>query len=180
MNRKTPQRWVKLLGLALMGATAAMPAPAETELKAAFLYNFIQYVEWPSGKVPANEVFPLCFLGGNPFSDAFDVLQQNKATHPRLLLKDVRLEEAGKSCRMLYIAASMQPKLPRILAALAGSGVLTVADTEGFAESGVMINLVSRQRNLRFQINWQSAKRDGLQISAQLLRLAEKVYGVDS
>jgi hypothetical protein len=163
-----------------MGISAVAAAPPEIELKAAFLYNFIQYVEWPAGKLPQDEAFPLCFLGGNPFSDAFDAVQEKKAARLRLNLKEVRLEDAAKACRMLYIGASQQSKLPRVLAALAGSGVLTVADTEGYAEAGVMINLVTRQRNLRFQINLQSARRDGLQISAHLLRLAEKVFGVDS
>lgn len=145
------------------------------ELKAAFLYNFIQYVTWPDTKENTGE-FNLCLLGKNPFGVALQALQGKTALNLPLKVKELRQVGEAQSCHLLFISASEQARLPDIVAALQGGGVLTVSDTEGDAEAGVVINFVLRQNKLRFAINPDAAKSNGLRISAHLLRLAEIVH----
>ncbi|BBL71248.1 YfiR family protein [Methylogaea oryzae] len=165
------------------GANRTDPAPAADAeggypLKAAFLFNFIQYVEWPDNKQGGAE-FALCVLGQNPFGASLQPLQSKTALGLPVVVKEIRQASESHRCHMLFIAESERPQLPKVLADLAGAGVLTVGDADGYAEAGVMIGFVVRQHKLRFAINLDAAKNGNVRISAHLLRLAEIVRNAD-
>ncbi len=160
-----------------LAATLAAPgqdgAPTEYQVKAAFLYNFGKFVEWPPGALPADS-FAICVLGEDPFGPELDRLIEGKSVHGKKLgaHRLGRAEEAGK-CQVLFVSASENGRLAHILASVRGRSVLTVGDTEGFAHRGGIINFRLVENKVRFEINLDAAERAGLTVSSQLLKLAK-------
>ena len=158
---------------AAMPAIAAQAQPSEYEVKAAFVHNIAKFVEWPA--VPASGLARLCLLGEDPSGGAFDMLQGKPIGGLRWEVVKVDAGNGLKACRVLFIAPSERADLGRILAKMEGSPVLTVGDTDGYAEQGVMVNFYPEGGRVRFEINRAAAARAGLAISSQLLRLARLV-----
>jgi hypothetical protein len=169
-----PARWL-LLALALARPEGAAQVP-EYRLKAEFLERFTRFIEWPEKAVPPSAPFTICLYGANPFEDALDDL----AAHRKIKERDVKvrvvksLPEAD-ACQVLFIPAAQKESLERILLATVGKPVLTVGDTEGFAERGVLVNFYLQESNVRFEVNDAAARRAGLEISSRLLKLARVV-----
>ena len=159
---------------AAMSAIAAQAQPSEYEVKAAFIHNIVKFVEWP-GASPASGHARLCLLGEDPSGGAFDMLQGKPIRGLRWEVVKVDAGNGLKACRVLFIAASERADLGRILAGMGDSPVLTVGDTAGYAERGVMVNFYPEDNRVRFEINRAAAARAGLVISSQLLRLARVV-----
>ncbi len=150
---------------------AAEPLP-EYSVKALFLYNFLKFTEWPEG--PRKE-FGVCVLGSDPFGDALDAIE-GKTAHglPVRVRRDMTAERA-KECALVFINEPDRPRLLRTLRLLEGFSVLTVAEHEGFVNSGGMIGLEIRDSRVQFQINVRATGKGNLKISAQLLKLARQV-----
>jgi hypothetical protein len=152
-------------------------SPSEYQLKAAFLYNFARFVEWPPAAF-ADPSSPMLIgiLGQNPFGDALDmtISGKNINNHPLKKVEIRSLAEVTNNCHILFISASEKKRLPEILAALRGASVLTVGETDRFTENGGMINFVLEGTKIRFQINDAEAKRAGLKVSSKLLSLATR------
>ena len=178
--------WISGLILALLLATengrGQAPSSSEYqikvyELKAAFLYNFAQFVDWPPAAF-ADAASPLVIgvLGDNPFGDLLEKTIRGKTLNNRRLeTKPIRsLAEATNNCHMLFISSSEKDRLPEIFATLRGTRILTVGETPGFTETGGMINFVMEGGKIRFQINDAAAKSAGLKISSKLLNLASR------
>jgi len=154
---------------------SAQPAqPSEYQVKAAFLFNFAKFVEWPPATFP-DDKSPLCIgvLGANPFGVDLERFVRDKTIngHP-LIVRECHTVEDGKKCQILFVSASEAKQLPDILKGLQGANVLTVGETDGFIESGGIVNFVSEANKIRFQINDAVAKSAGLKISSKLLSLA--------
>jgi hypothetical protein len=173
-------RATRFLGLSLillLGAgrgRAQESQPTEYQLKAAFLFNFAKFIEWPPQAFAASSSpLVLGVLGTNSFGGDFDKILRGKALNDRpLVVREVLPPERGTNCHILFISASHKPRLPEILKGLRGSSVLTVGETDGFIEAGGMINFVPEGNKIRFQINDTAAKQAGLKISSKLLSLA--------
>lgn len=171
-------RRLSFLLLLLFGvARAATPAPPEYQLKAVFLFNFAQFIEWPAEAFAApNTPLVIGVLGKDPFDTQLDdtVRDEVVAGHP---LEIRRFKEAGEidRCHILFISRSESERLPSVLAELRGRSILTVGDTEGYALRGVMIRFVSEKNRIRLRINLDAAKAAGLVVSSKLLRPAEIV-----
>ncbi len=157
---------------ACLSAQAQAPAPTEYQVKAAFLYNFGKFVEWPPGTL-ADSSFAICVLGDDPFGPALDQVIEGKSVHGKKLVAHRlgRIEEAGK-CHVLFVSSSENGRLSQVLTSLRGRRVLTVGDTEGFAHRGGIINFRLVENKVRFEINLDAAERAGLTVSSQLLKLA--------
>jgi hypothetical protein len=153
------------------------PAPAEYQLKAAFVYNFIKFVEWPSTERSTSDTLRVCILGEVPAAAPFDDLNGQEALGRRLSVSVLRSLHEARSCQVLFVAASQSARLTEVLATLGGAPVLTIGDTEGYARRGVMINMFLENKRVRFEINAETARSAGLRISTKLLKLASKVYG---
>ena len=156
------------------GAGADAP-PSEYRIKAAFIYHFSQFVDWPQNTFAApDSPFIIGVLGENPFGADLEQTIHGKSmgTHPLVVRFLGSSDEAATQCKMLFISSSMQKQFPRIMAGLAASGTLTVGESDKFNESGGMIQFVMEGTKIRFRINEDAAQQAGLKISAKLLSLA--------
>jgi YfiR/HmsC-like len=167
-----------LLGLLLLRGGIAVDAqedsqPTEYQIKAAFIFNFAKFVEWPSAAFPKpSSPIVVGVLGDNPFNDALEKTIQNKTVdeHPVIIMQ-FRTAAEATNCHILFISNSEKLRLPQILKQLNGRSVLTVGEMPGFTEAGGMINFVLEGTKIRFQINNDAAVNAGLKISAKLLGL---------
>lgn len=158
-------------------AAAQTPASQEYRVKAAFLFNFAHFVEWPTNAFPTAES-PLIIgvVGNDPFGAVLDEIVRGESVngHPMIVQRYRRGEEI-KTCHILFISASERNQMPEILALLKGRSVLTVGDMEGFAQAGGMIRFLTEKNKIRFRINLEAAKAAHLTISSKLLKAAEVV-----
>jgi hypothetical protein len=171
-----------LAGLVLGGANiaAGQTAPVrEYQVKAVFLFNFAQFVEWPPEAFP-DVSMPLIIgvLGDDPFGKVLDETVQGESIRGRILVtrRWKRAEDVDR-CHILFISPSEAPHMEQILGSLAGRHILTVSDTEDFARQGGMIRLFAENKRTRLKINLDAAKVAGLVISSKLLRPAEIISG---
>jgi YfiR/HmsC-like len=152
-------------------ARAADDLP-EYRLKAAFLYNFALFTEWPA---EVGGTLHLCVFGPDPFGAELDGLQ-GKAVGERSLAIQRKVGIDGlKGCQIVFIAAAAGSQLPRVLEALDGHPVLTVADSAGSARQGVALNMSLAQNRISFEANLRAARAAKINLSSKLLRLATEV-----
>lgn len=153
------------------GATVGRQA-SEYEVKAAFLLNFIKFIEWPEDKAASERPFQICILGDDPFGPALDQIVEGEQVHGRKLAVR-RIREFSRSCEVLYVGKSEQDIAP-LLAGLP-RGVLTVGETDDFLRRNGIIAFVIENRRVRFDIDARAAARVGLRISSKLLNVARAV-----
>ncbi len=168
--------------MVVLTTLAAMSAPVwaestEAELRAAFIFSFAKYVDWPAEVLKANPtVLPMCLLGSS--NEVFDALidLNGKLIKGRNL--QIRASTRGdnlKSCQMLVVADSEEEYFANILRRLEGAPVLTINGSSSFLDAGGIIILVAEGKKLRFDINLAAARRNDLVLSSSLLKLARKV-----
>jgi hypothetical protein len=175
-----------LLQTALPGlwpARAQENRPPDYRVKAAFVYNFGKFVDWPATAFAStNAPLVIGVLGGDPFHGDCERIVANKSIngHPVIVRQISHPVSAGqapgysdlKGCHILFINASESGNLPGILDALKDTSVLTVTDDlDHFAASGVIVNFVMENGSVHFEINDDAARRAGLKISSKLLML---------
>jgi hypothetical protein len=162
---------------ALCAGAALADAPTERELKAAFLFHFPSYVEWPPHTFagPA-EPLVIGILGEDPFGSVLDELVSGRSVqgHPLRVRRLARLSDL-EDVHVLYLGYSDPLDVRFACDTLRDHPVLTVTDGERLAEQGAMINLRLRDRKVRFDVNVEAADRAGLKLSSQLLKLARIV-----
>jgi YfiR/HmsC-like len=171
-----------LLGLAFDSPMARSQSvePAEYQLKAAFLFNFAKFIQWPSSSFANSQSeFGICILGDDPFGKSIDDVLRGKTIgeHPVAVTRAKHLEELTH-CQIVFVSSSEKKRMPEILAVLKGTNTLAVGETEGFAASGGVIQFTIEDQRVRFIINVDAAERAGLQISSKLLALARVVSDV--
>ena len=158
------------------GLRAQSAMQREYEIKAAYLYNFINYVGWPADALPAEGgTITVGILGENPFGSALEPLKGKEIKGRKLAIRQVESAKDLEQCQIVFICSSEKSRLPEILGQLKDARVLTVSEVDGFAERGGMINFISERNKVRFEINTDAAKRTGLTISSELLKLARLV-----
>ena len=166
---------------ALLTALVEAPIPAadsaEYKFKAVYLYNFAQFVEWPP-QAFSNPSAPIIIgiLGKDPFGSILDQTVQGEFVHGRPLRvqRFSRIEDVG-NCHLLFISDDERDHFIAILSRVGGSPILTVGETERFAERGGIINFINREGRLHFEMNKTAAQKAGLNISSKLLKLAKIV-----
>lgn len=164
-----------LLVFGFGGVEAAQSdAPTESEVKAAMIYNFAQFVEWPEGesKAPSSS-FVIGIFGEDPIEMILeDTLKGESFQNRAIQVRHVATPTDAKACNILFVAQSQKRRTSELLEAVRGSSTLTIGDTEDFVASGGMIAFKKEGNRVRFQINPDAATRAGLRISSKLLRLA--------
>jgi hypothetical protein len=166
---------VLALAAALLFPHPAQPQTAnEYDVKAAFLYKFASFVEWPAQSASG----PVCIgvMGQDPFGEALDEVVKGKTIGGRAFT--IRRFTAGQDvqgCQIVFVSASESKKLRAVLDRLQNQAILTVGDMPGFCESGGMINFELEDSYVRLEINLKSAEKARLQVSSKLLRLAKLV-----
>lgn len=155
-------------------ACAQNQIPTEYEVKAAFIYNFAKFVEWPSK--PSQSSVAVCVAGKDPFGSAFVPIEDKTVGNKKIIIKRNVSFQNLEGCNILFISNSEKERLPQILEGLGGLPVLTIGDTTGFALDGVMINFYMEDKTVRFEINQGAVSHAGLKISSKLLKIA-KIIG---
>jgi hypothetical protein len=165
-----------ILSFAAFGPAHAQESK-EYELKAAFLFNFAQFVKWPPESF-ANSAAPFCIgiLGDDPFGAALDETVQGETidNHRLTVVRSQRIEDL-EACQMIFVSRSEEGHVGEVLSELDSKPILTVSDVESFAEDGGDIDFYLSDGKVRFEINPQAALRCGLKISSQLLSLGKIV-----
>jgi hypothetical protein len=152
-------------------------ASKEYQVKAAFLYNFTKFVEWPQERHEAPEApIVITVLGRSPFGEALAAAVEGRQAGGRAIVvrRAVSLEEV-REAHILFVPAGEEGRFADLAGALAGSAVTTVGESDRFAAHGGMITFVHESGRVRFSINLEAAEREHLKFSAQLLRLATHV-----
>jgi hypothetical protein len=149
----------------------------EYQVKAIFLYNFAQFVTWPAAAFPdARTPITIGILGNDPFGPFLEDAVRGEVIDGRsLTIKRFKGVEEALDSHMLFVSKSERGRLGQILAAVQGKGILTVGETEAFARQGGIINFITVDNKVRYEINLEAAKRANLDISSKLLRLAKIV-----
>jgi len=149
---------------------------SENQVKAAYLFNFAKFVEWPASTFSgAGSPLVIGIIGKGPFGEAQEALTGRVVKGRKVQVRQVTRPEEAAGCQILYIAGSERQRLKDILRALPPSGVLTVSDLKHFCSSGGMIGLVIRGEKVQFEVNVGNAERAGLKLSSQMLKLALSV-----
>jgi len=149
----------------------------EYDLKAVFLFNFAQFVEWPTEAFPdANAPLVIGVLGSDPFGAALDQTVRGETAngHPFLIKRYSNVDDVS-GCHILFISRSETAHLGQIVERLRGKNTLTVSDADDFAQRGGMILFVTENNRIRLKINVAAAKAARLSLSSKLLRPAEIV-----
>ncbi|MBA1445093.1 MAG: YfiR family protein [Gammaproteobacteria bacterium] len=160
----------------------AAPPSAEYKLKAALIYKLSKFVEWPDlTGADKSGSFGICVLGEDVFGSALDALEQRKAAGRTVRVRRfTQSESIGDSCQVVFISKSKRAFMGAILQKLKGRPILTLGDTEGFAEQGGIIEFTRGKKRIGFLINLESARRSGLKIAAPLLDLATVLDSPDN
>lgn len=171
-----------LLALALClfdsGTARAQPGnPREYQIKAAFLFNFVQFVRWPATAfTSADAPFCIGILGDDPFGPALDdTVQGESIDGHRLSIMRGRSAGELKDCQLVFVCLSEESRLGEILPQFKSRPVLTVGDAKDFAREGGDIDFYLSNGKVRFEINPEAARQSGLTISSQLLSLGKIV-----
>lgn len=186
-HRKYPQlaRRLWLRSTTMVALTVVLLSPAladdnlgetpEYHVKAAFLYNFCKFIQWPdSAFQDDNSPIVLAVTDAAPFGDALKALDGRRVGQRTLEVREYRKPEEMNSCHILFIPKSDRARATAYLRQVSTAPVATVGETRSFMESGGMIRFVKRASNLRFQINPDSLREAALSVSSQLLKLAEQ------
>ena len=170
---------LSIMLLCLASTCWAAAAPSEYEVKAVFLFNFAQFVEWPDGAFPSSDTpFVIGVLGKDPFGSQLDSVVHGETAARRPMVVE-RYRDVGEvhNCNILFISRTETGSLPQILTQLRGRSILTVTDADDENRNGVMIQLVNRNNRIRLRIDLGAVKASNLTISSKLLRPAEIVGG---
>jgi hypothetical protein len=153
---------------------AAQQQPSEYDLKAAFLFNFAKFVEWPSEAfAETNSPIVIGILGKNVFGDTLEKIINNRKVNNRgFEFRHFDSTSETTNCQILFISSSEKNDFAKIISALHNASVLTVSEADGFLKAGGMINFLIEGKNIKFQISDEAAKKARLRISSKLLSLA--------
>jgi len=171
-----------LIAFFIFAPARAQTTASEYEVKAAFLYNFIKFVEWPPKTYSDRNVpFIIGVLGDNPFSNPstgnyLDQAVAGKIINDRKIVVKYSPRLADLThCQLLFVSKSEHGRIKDILANVKGMTILTVGETDNFSQQGGAINFVMQSEKVRFEINVGAAEKAGLKISSKLLNVAKIV-----
>jgi hypothetical protein len=151
--------------------------PGEYQVKAAYLYNFGRFVEWPARVATASTgSFTICVLGEDPFGPALDTtLAGEMIGNQKVAARRISSLQESVDCQILFISSSEAKRLNKIIEALGNSAVLTVSDIPQFSQRRGMIQLLMEGNRIRFEVNLAATQRAGLTLSSELLKVATAV-----
>lgn len=162
----------------VVSQAAPQSTASEYQVKAAFLFNFAKFVEWPDATfASASSAFKFCVFGKDPFGKTLDdaLLGKKVAEHPVELLRARKLSDL-EGCQVVFVSSPETTHLTDAVEKLRGRNVLLVGEGEEFAGSGGTIQFFLQDNRVRFAINPDAANRAGLKISSKLLALASVVH----
>ncbi len=177
--------FVRLLGLTALFwcmpttqcVTAQSRQPTEYEVKAAFLYNFAKFAEWPADAFSGPEAhFVFGILGHDPFGSTIDAVEKRTINGRTVQVRRFSDVQDIRKCHILYISSSETERLGTILRTLANASTLTVSDISAFVDRGGAIGFVVQDNSVGFKINTNAVSRAGIAIHSRLLKMAIIVH----
>lgn len=161
----------------LLGSVHADDSIAEEyAVKAALVYNFVRFTEWPADVCPPESAeLRIVYYGDEALSTAFATIDGKRVADRTIKVERGTEPEDSIGCQLVFLAKTEREQWPRIMAVVAGKPVLSIGEMNGFMESGGMVNLHLARSKIRFQVNLDNVKGNGLQISSQILKLATTV-----
>ena len=176
-----PAAFLGITLLCSLGVVRAAPTPEpidEYALKAAFLYNFAKFVEWPiTSFSESTSPFALCVLGNDPFGANLESLAKKPVRDRMLVIKRIRSVSALSGCHILYVSSQELTQPEALLRTLEKAPVLTVCDTEFCAETGMMLNMRMVNNRVQLDLNLDAVQHTALKVSSQLIKLTHIVKG---
>lgn len=161
--------------------TWALPANAQSsglteyQVKAAFIFNFAKFTDWPDASRDAS--LTVCIAGRDPFGNALSSFDGRNVGGREFRIRRIGTSEDLRGCHIVYITQSEERRLSNYLHAALNHPILTVSDIEGFVDSGGMIGLVVADERVQFDVNLTPTHAASLKLSSQVLRLARNVNG---
>ena len=163
--------WVSLCFLGLVAGFTLAGNP-EYRIKAAFIYNFIKFVEWPEDH---GQELVLCIYGKDPFGKVIDSLEGKIVKGKMIRVQRIPENTPLPHCDILFLGAEEKDYLEEVLSLVSGKPILTIGETKDFLDEGGIIKFVLVKKKIRFEINNTQAEQSGPKLSSKLLRLAKKV-----
>lgn len=146
----------------------ARPLTREYEIKAAFIYNFMRYIEWPTPRTG----YTVGILGDDPFEGFLDQFQSKPLSGKNIVVRAVKTAKDAKGCDVLFIPTSEMSHLDSVLGTLKGAPILTISDGNGFVDKGGQIGFFTERNRIRFMVNTEALQEADLKASSNLLKLA--------
>ena len=174
-------RYFVILCIGFLTPLFAITQQSEYTIKAVFLEHFTRFIDWPESVDIADASYPFCVavIGENPFGSILDqIYSEQKIKKRRVEIRYFSTPDEIADCHILFISSSNKEILPEILSHTKNKPILTVSDTKGFAESGVLINFYLAGSKIKFEINERAVNESGLVMSYRLLSLAKIVNQV--
>lgn len=166
-----------LLLLTGSGPNVAARQASAVDVKAAFTINFLRFVDWPVERQPApNGTYVVAVLNDDPLARALGVAATGQKVDGReIAVRSIASGADARAAHLLFIGAAEERRLAALVQQASGWHVLTVGDTPGFGQSGVMLNLFLANERVQFEANTAAADRAGIKLRSTLLRLARIV-----
>lgn len=165
------------IGLVMAAFAATNPARAETmgeyQVKAAFVLNFAAATQWPP---PIDRPLQLCVLGQAAFDAMTRPLDRKLVAGRPVAARALRNRESPAGCDVVFVAREQATSIPRLIEEVDGAPVLTIAESPGMAQRGIMINLVFAGEQIAFEISQTAVRKTPLSLSSKLLRLAVAIH----
>ncbi len=147
----------------------------EAELKAAFVFNFAVFTEWPADVLQGAAILHLCAFSGNNMQAALSALSDKVVNGHRMRFRPLGISGNASGCHILVLDAQDRERWPQLRKELGASSVLTVADDRAIGTSGAMIALGMDNKRIGFDVDLTAARQAGLNLSSKLLHLARSV-----
>ncbi len=160
-------------GLPVAHSTAKADSITEYQVKAAFIYNFIAFTQWPENSDPT---INLCVYGEDYFGSEIDKLQNKPVDKRHIKVARLNSPEKLAGCQVIFFSKSVSSSLSNLLSSLPSQPILTLADSPDAISQGVVINMNLTNEKIVFEINLGIARKSKLDISSKLLQLAIKVH----
>ena len=176
--------WVLRVAGIIAGVAATIPGSAlaqtrasESAVKAAYLFHFAQFVRWPATALAAGQPFAICVVGEDPFGRTLDATVAREVIDGhRITVKRVERVTRATGCHIVYVGDMEQERVDGVIRALASTATLTVSDLPHFIARGGVLQFVSIDNRVRFEINLGAAEAAGLVTSSELARVAVAVH----
>lgn len=169
-------RMLTALSLLPLPLFAQSPAPVkEADLKAAFVFNFAVFTEWPADALRGQATLNLCAFSGNNLQTALSTLSDKIVNGHRMSFRPIPGSGNAVGCHILVLDAQDRERWPQLRKELGSSSVLTVADDRSIGTSGAMIALGMDSKRIGFDVDLTAARQAGLNFSSKLLHLARSV-----
>lgn len=173
---KPPAVWrvAMLFALTLLAGPSHADTVEEDSIKAGFVLNFTKYTEWPAAALGGGEL-RVCGLGAQPLSGKLLQLQGRQVQGREIKVRVSVRQDEWRDCHALFVPAGEEARMDTLLRTLGQAAVLTIGDGNDFVEAGGMIVLKQRGGRIRFDVNLAAARRAGLNLNSQMLKLADEV-----